>query len=178
MTDEQSPGKAGTFQGEYFGQALTSFLKGLRSSEALIQRILSAHGLAEIDPSRWYDLELARSIYYDVGRTIGPRALYNVGVEILTSAVFPPGIETPGAALASIDAAYRMNARGANLGSIAAQVEEDSALMVFTTPFPCSLDQGICAGACSHFGFTPLVEHRGDSCRDRGDEACEYQVSW
>ena len=178
MSDTQYPAKRGTYQGEYYGEALTSFLKALGSSQAVLQDILGRHGLDTIDPETWYDLELARSIYYDVGRLVGPQALYNVGVQILTSAVFPPGIDGPESALTSIDAAYRMNTRGPELGSIVAEVEEDSARMLFSTPFPCRLDQGICAGACEHFGFTPIVEHRGAGCRDRGDTTCEYQVSW
>lgn len=169
---------AGPYSGEYFGGALTAFLRGLSSSDTLVAEILAMHELETIDPDQWYDLELARSIYYEVGRRIGPRSLYNVGAEILTSAVFPPGVDSPEALLSSIDAAYRLNARGTNLGEIVAEVQEDSARMIFTTPFPCDLDRGICAGACLHFGFTPLVEHRQGSCRDQDGQVCEYQVSW
>jgi hypothetical protein len=167
------------YEGEYSGAALSSFIKGLGQSESVIQRILQPHGLKAIDPEQWYDLELARAIYYDLEKHVGSRTLYNVGIQMIESAPFPPQINDVPSVLSSLNGAYSMNVRGPQIGGITTVLEDDDAAVVtFSTPFPCHLEQGVVAGCCKKFGATPLLEHGPEGCRDQGNPECVYHISW
>lgn len=172
-------GRTTRFQGEYAGCVIEGLMKALVQSPDTIQRILNEHGLQAIEPDKWYDLELTRAIFYDIQRLIGPRALYNVGVHVYLAAPVPPEIKDPASALASLDAVYRMNARGPDIGGVTTRMDGvRSARLKFTQPIPCQLDQGICAGCCKRFGAVALVEHGPGGCRDDGNPFCEMHVSW
>ncbi|GIV95464.1 MAG: hypothetical protein KatS3mg057_0121 [Herpetosiphonaceae bacterium] len=170
-----------TYEGEYSGAALQSFIRGLKQSPQIITAILRKHGIDQIDPNAWYKLETARAIYADIGKMIGNASLSAVGVEIINSAVFPPGINDVKSALESIQPAYEMNVRGrngSNLGRITCEfLGKRRARMTFSTPFPCALDQGIIQGCAKRFGATALIVH-SPGCRDQGAEACTYTVDW
>src|SRR5690606_2638467 len=123
----------------YLGAALRSFVRGLSQSEAIVNQILLNHGLKEIDEKQWYDLNTARSIYYTVGKQVGERSLHAVGLQMISTAQFPPGIDDIKSVLKSLDAAYKMNCQGAEIGAITCDFEDDhSAMVVFATPFPCA----------------------------------------
>ncbi len=166
------------FKGEYAGAALHSFLRGLKQAPQIITTILRKHGITEIDPNAWYDLETARSIYASVGKQVGSFSLTAVGSEMINTAKFPPAINDVTSALQSIQAAYLMSARGTNLGEITCDVKHDRrAVLVFSTPFPCALDKGIIQGCVKRFGGLPMIEH-GIGCRDEGATSCTYTVNW
>lgn len=167
------------FEGQYFGAALQAFVHGLASSATLVQQILEAHGLKAIEADRWYDLNLARSIYYTVGRQVGERSLFGVGLQMIDAAPFPPGIQDVRGVLASLDHAYHMNVRGPAIGSITAEFEgEYAAIVTFSTPFPCALCRGIVQGCCRKFVASALLEHGPGGCVDTGAPACTFHVAW
>jgi hypothetical protein len=167
------------FEGQYHGAALQAFIRGLASSETLVQQILQAHDLTDIAADVWYDLNLARSIYYTVGKQIGERSLFGVGLRMIDSATFPPGITDVRAVLASLDHAYHMNVRGPAIGSITAEFEDDcSAIVTFATPFPCALSRGITQGCCRKFVANALLEHGPGGCIDTGAPDCKLHVAW
>lgn len=167
------------FEGQYLGAALQSFVRGLSHSEALIREILAAHGLVAIDADEWYDLNTARSIYYTVGQQIGERSLYTVGLAMIDSAQFPPGITDIRSVLDSLDHAYHMNARGPAIGHILCDFEDEhTALVTFATPFPCSLSRGVIHGCCRRFNPDAVVEHGPGGCVDHGAGECVFHISW
>lgn len=167
------------FEGQYKGAALRSFVLGLGQSEAIIKQILRTHGLERIDEEQWYDLNTARSIYYTVGKQVGERSLHAVGLTMITTATFPPGIDDIKSVLQSLDAAYKLNCRGPEIGRIDTEFEDEaSALVTFATPFPCSLSRGILLGCAKRFAPDALIEHIPGSCVDDGDPACTYHVAW
>ncbi|HEU4407389.1 MAG TPA: hypothetical protein VFS43_19130 [Polyangiaceae bacterium] len=167
------------FEGQYFGAALHSFVKGLSQSEALTEQILRSHGIDHVDPALWYDLNTARSIYYTVGKQIGERSLQAVGLQMIDSAPFPPGINDIKSVLQSLDHAYHMNVRGPEIGYISCDFEgEGNALVTFATPFPCALSRGILRGCARKFAPEALVEHGPDGCIDGGAASCTFHVTW
>lgn len=168
-----------SFEGTYSGAALNSFVLGLRQSEALVNQILRTHGLDGIDPARWYDLNTARSIYYTVGEQVGERSLHGVGLQMIETAQFPPEIADIKRLLASLDVAYKLNCRGPEIGVITCEFEDDhTALVSFSTPFPCALCRGIIHGCAKKFASDALIEHSPDGCVDKGDASCTYHVTW
>lgn len=167
------------FKGQYFGAALHAFVKGLRQSEALTEQILRSHGLERIEPDQWYDLNTARSIYDTVGQQIGECSLHAVGLQMIDSAPFPPGIDDICGVLASLDHAYHMNVRGPEIGYIACDFEGDhAALVTFATPFPCALTRGIVQGCARKFVSDALIEHAPDGCVDEGAPSCSFHITW
>lgn len=167
------------FQGQYLGAALRSFVRGLHQSEAIVRQILRNHGLEKIDENQWYDLNTARSIYYTVGSQVGERSLHAVGLEMIGSAQFPPAIDDIKSLLMSLDAAYRMNCRGPEIGAITCEFEDDhTALVVFATPFPCALSRGILQGCARKFAPDALIEHSPEGCVDKGASSCCFHVAW
>lgn len=167
------------FEGTYSGAALNSFVLGLRQSEVLVKHILRAHGLESIDPTRWYDLNTARSIYYTVGEQVGERSLYGVGLQMIETAQFPPEIADVKSLLASLDVAYKLNCRGPEIGVITCEFEDDhAAIVTFATPFPCALCRGILHGCAKRFARDALIEHSAGGCVDKGAASCTYHVTW
>ena len=168
------------YDGEYSGAALHSFMMGVGQSPTTIARILEPYGLKAIDPEIWYDLELARKIYYDIERVVGSSTLFNVGNQMIQTAPFPPFINSVPTVLERLNGAYTMNVRGPKIGEIITELDEDNdaAVVIFSTPFPCHLEQGIVVGCCRKFDGQPLLEHGADGCRDKGDPACTYHISW
>jgi hypothetical protein len=154
-------------------------MKGLRQSETVIQQILAAHDLTTIDPETWYPLDTARSIYRSVAEHVGDNTLFQVGLEMIGSAPFPPNVTDVRGVLSILDMVYQMNARGDNIGGISCTfTDETSATIVFTTPFPCALERGIIQGCCDRYDAQALIEHGANECRDQGASRCVYFVSW
>lgn len=165
--------------GEYNGAALYSFLLGLGHSEALVKKVLRDAGVEGIDPNRWYDINWAMSVYYAIYEKIGRGALIAVGKKMIEAAPFPPGLDDAKSLLPGLDAAYRMNVRGADIGEITCEFDDDhSATLVWSTLGPCPLNIGIIEGCCSRVGSPALVEHGAGGCMDEGGPSCTYLVSF
>ncbi|KIG19187.1 hypothetical protein DB30_04652 [Enhygromyxa salina] len=163
---------------EYNGAALNSFILALGHSEAIINKLLSDAGVDQIDPERWYDFGWASALYFKIEAEVGRGAIMEVGKKMVETAEFPPNIDGIQTLLMSLDHAYRLNARGPNVGKISCTIDDDhSAMLEFSPKFPCALHIGIIEGSCSRYGARALIEH-ADGCIDNGDPACTYYVSW
>lgn len=164
------------YKGEYLGMALQSFLKATQRYGTVAGMILQQHGLSDIDPEAWYDLNTARSIYYTVGEQVGPNTLETVGMSIIETARFPDNIQSVRQALESLDIAYKMNVRGEDIGYISCDFKASNrATVTFSVPFPCHLNRGIIRGCARSFGQLATVSH-GQGCRDQGANECTYFV--
>ena len=65
------------------------------------------------------------------------------------------------------------------IGDIAVTFPDDhSAVVTFTTPFPCALSKGVIQGCCRKYGERALIEHRTGGCVDDGGRSCAYYVTW
>lgn len=167
------------FDGQYHGAALHSFIRGLGHSQQIVEQILHSQNMTGIDPDAWYDLNVARAIYMAIAKQVGERSLHAVGLKMIETAPFPPQINSVRTVLESLDAAYRMNVRGNNIGGITCTFDDErSALVVFSTPFPCALERGVVLGCCKKFGASALIEHGPEGCRDDGAPFCSYRVTW
>ena len=164
---------------EYSGAALNSFILALGHAHDVVHKILSDAGVERIDPDRWYDFDWASAIYFKIGAQVGRGALIEVGRNMIQTAEFPPGIDGVASVLMSLDMAYRLNARGPNIGEITTVLEDEhSATSVWSPKFPCALNVGILEGSCARYGAKPLIEHGAGGCVDEGGSACTYHVSW
>ncbi|PRQ02435.1 hypothetical protein ENSA5_23630 [Enhygromyxa salina] len=164
---------------EYKGAALNSFILALGHSKSVISKLLADAGVDKIEPERWYDYDWARGLYYKIEAEVGPSAVIAVGRKMIETADYPPDIDGIQTLLMALGHAYRLNARGPDVGEITCELEDEhSATLVFTPKFPCALNIGIVEGSCSRYGEQALIEHGPNGCLDRGDPACTYHVSW
>lgn len=162
--------------GEYNGSALQSFLE---ASPLEWERdiLLNQVGLESIDPNKWYPLDVARKLYYGVEAMMGSQSLMRVGKAIIENAKLPDPPSNPKDALTNIQKVYQMIVRGTGLGEIVVnEIDSDTISLVFSTPFPCLLDQGMIMGCASIYGKTADIEHIGSSCRDKSSDHCVYIV--
>lgn len=167
------------YEGEYYGSALKSFILALGHSQALTRKILEDNGVEGIDPERWYELNWAISIYTMIEKQVGSRAVTAVGLSMIEAAPFPPNLKNVRDVLASLDAAFHLNARGPCTGGIVTTFDDDrSATLDWTAPGPCALNLGIIQGCCNRFGARALVEHGANGCMERGAPSCTYLVTW
>lgn len=164
---------------EYSGAALNSFILALGHAREVVQKILADAGVDRIDPERWYDFDWASSVYFKIGAQVGRGAVIEVGRQMIQTAEYPPGIDDIPTLLMSLDAAYRLNARGSDIGEIRCTIEDEhSATLVWTPKFPCELNIGILEGSCARYGARALVEHGSGGCLNEGGSSCTYHVSW
>ena len=163
--------------GEYHGAALAAVVNSI-PSDIIKERILRRVGIQEIDTEAWYDLHTARAIYFGVEQMIGANTIHYVGQNIIHNAQFPENITNSFEALNSIKDAYTNSVRGKNLGEISfKKLDDKNAVMEFSSPFSCQLDQGIMTGCTIRYGDLITILHVGNSCRSQGDDSCTYHVS-
>ncbi|MCA9716473.1 MAG: hypothetical protein H6713_15220 [Myxococcales bacterium] len=166
-------------EGRYNGAALNSFLLGLGHSDALVKKVLNDAGVDTIDPGRWYEINWAIGIYFAIAEQIGRAAIIAVGKKMIETAPFPPIDRNIKSLLMSLDAAYRLNAEGPNIGGITTEFHDDtSATSVWTSMGPCPLNIGIIQGCCSKLGIHAIVEHAPGECMDKGGASCTYHISF
>ena len=108
-----------------------------------------------------------------------PAAIIAVGKKMIETAPFPPIDRNIKSLLMSLDAAYRLNAEGPNIGGITTEFHDDtSATSVWTSMGPCPLNIGIIQGCCSKLGIHAIVEHAPGECMDKGGASCTYHISF
>lgn len=168
-------------EGQHRGAVLQAFVLALGQSPAA-QRVLKKEGLSLIEPRRWYDLNLARTLYYNLREQVGERTLYQAGFTMMDAALGPAAIEAPHdirSLLLALESIYRRFTRGPHIGGFTVEFDEGHcATIVCTIPLPCALLRGIIQGSARKVAPTALVEHGEGDCRDQGAAACAYFVSW
>lgn len=167
---------------EQSGAALATFIVALADNQDIVDKILADANIESIDPETWYDYEWAVAFFYRIERELGKAALTEIGRSMIQSALFPPQIDSVEVLLGSLDAWFKLNARGPDVGGFTCEFEDEHAAVIENSAWgPCSLNLGVIAGACSRFGVKPLIEHAAGGCQDPGDgrpSTCVYRVSW
>jgi hypothetical protein len=163
------------------GSAVLATLQGIDPN--IVRPIAQKYGLVDIHAEGWYPqqawLDTLKAL--DEDHSGGTLNLVSVGMEIPKSADWPEGINSFEAALRSIDEAYYMNHRHGEIGHYRAERIDDSHIdVICDNPYPCNFDYGIVYGTASIFGRKAeyTIVHDEDTCRQKGDAACIYHVTW
>jgi hypothetical protein len=177
------PFEATSAKVEVNGETVLAVVAGMGAFSARAVRILELHGLGQPQPGSWYQQQAWLNAFKDIARTLGPRALFRVGLEIPARAQFPPDLTTMEQGLAAIDTAYRMNHRGGDIGSYEyLATGPRSATMVCRNPYPSEFDRGIIQAMANRFRNAECVpEVKVDTTRPtrvQGGESCTYLVTW
>jgi hypothetical protein len=143
-------------------------------------RLLADHGIETLQPDEWYSQQAYLDAYEAIVDDIGESTLRQIGEATPDHAEWPPHVDGPFQALASIDDAYSMNHRGGEIGYYeATKVDENTATVECKTPYPCEYDEALVEGTAAKFadGYVSL-EETGPQCRAEGGQVCEYTVNW
>jgi len=165
------------------GQTVLAVVKGMGAFAQTASDILARHGIKSPDPMGWYPQQAWLDAFRDIAKSIGSRALNQIGQSIPKSAKFPPGIDSVEKALGSLDAAYHMNHRGGEIGHYNfTENGEGKGVVECRNPYPCDFDAGIIDAMVRRFvpaGSMPKVVHdSAKPCRAKQGESCTFVVSW
>lgn len=165
------------------GQTVLSVVAGMGAFKETAVRLLDRHAIANPQPNAWYPQQAWLDAFREIAERIGGKTLNRIGRSIPRHAKFPPGIDSVEKALCSLDAAYRLNHRGGEIGHIAfSKTGPSSGIVVGKNPYPCEFDQGLVEAVANQFkpaGSVVRVEHDlTKPCRKKQGESCTYLVSW
>lgn len=166
---------------EVRGSAILSVVNGVPDVyEDQARRLLADGGIDDPQPDGWYSQAAYLDAYREIAERVGEKTVEQIGQSAPENAEWPPGVDTPLAALESIDDAYQMNHRGGDIGSYeVVDSEPESATVRCRNPYPCAFDRGLLEGTVETFSddYADLREI-GDDCREDGADACTYEVTW
>ncbi len=170
---------------EVLGQAVLSIVDGMELFKGRAMRVLAENGISGLQADAWYRQQSVLNAFKTIFEKIGPNTVRTIGRKIPANAPFPPEINTLDIALQSIDVAYKMNHRSSGqVGSYRfVRTNERLARMTCENPYPCEMDLGLIEAMADRFRPKDAVRLRvdhepGGPCRHRGDESCQYLITW
>lgn len=170
---------------EVNGETVRSVIDGMGAFKLQAKKLLAQHGIPDPLAGRWYPQQAWLDAFRAISEKLGDATLFAIGKAIPRNAKFPPGVDSLGKALASIDAAYRMNHRGGDIGRyVLKRTGECAAVVICENPYPCEFDRGIVSAMTERFrpkGCSHKARVRHDpeaGCRKRGGERCVFRIAW
>ncbi len=168
---------------EVFGAAMLAFVQSINFEN--FSAILQKHGLTQIEPNRWYPQQIWLDVFSDI--TNNPNATSNmvsIGMKVIETAPLDmmEGVSFTDMML-GFSTSYTGSNRGADIGSIEAQVLGDKhILMVDKTPYPDDFVYGAYYAMARKFlpPNTKFVVKFDDDTprREQGGEATLVHITW
>jgi len=188
---------------EVNGPTVYSIIAGLGYFTNLSRRYFSRVNIGtvvnkklEIDMNGWYPQEAWLEAFKNIAEQVGDKVLYNIGLSVPESAVFPPWVVDIDTAIKAIDIAYHLNHRkdgkalfDVNTGTMYEGIghygyERDPSganriISVSRNPYPCAFDKGIITAMAHKFQPNAQVTHNDSKeCRSKGADSCTYIITW
>ena len=163
------------------GTTINSIIQSFMSQGVAKSFIENALGTAEIKLDEFYPADKFHEMLGQIEKDMHSAVVRRVGMNIIETAKWPPGIENAEAALASIDVAYKMNHEPNDPKKIGTytfkKIDYKNFEIHCDNAYPCSLDDGVIYAAAKKFhDNTVAVKHVKGSCRSNGDQKCVYTV--
>jgi hypothetical protein len=183
---------------EIMGPNVVAPLEGMGAFRRMAEDILAKAGLGNVvaDDQHWYPLQNYLDAFKLISEKTGDSTLFQIGKKVMSTAVLPP-MNSIEEALGLMDIAYHMNYRNAKgqilfdpkrkpallegIGHYQSQLfpGEKKAVMICSSPFPCSYDRGIVTEFAQHYQSKVVVKHEeGSECRKDRADACRFVVTW
>jgi hypothetical protein len=187
---------------EVYGASIDAIVEAFRLFPSVALKQLVNYGIGTvkgrdivIDREAWYPMSNWLAAYESIAKTVGPRALMQIGQQIPKHAPFPPTINDIHSALASLNAAYHMNHRkrgkvmfDPETGQLTPGIgsygytpvpRERKIISVCENPYPCDFDKGLITALANRFEKMSRVVHDDDApCRRTNAESCTYTITW
>ena len=90
-------------------------------TEKIAMSILTAKGLQDPKPDAWYNLQAVLDVMKDLYESFNPGLLTRTGNRVAQVVQLPPHWKSLDIALKELDVGYKMNHRGGQIGSYAAE---------------------------------------------------------
>ncbi|MUW15002.1 hypothetical protein GJ633_10265 [Halorubrum sp. CBA1125] len=143
---------------------------------------LEAEGISDPDPDEWYPQQAWLNAFETIAADLQPHVLDRLGETLPSVAEWPNDFDTVSDGLRSIDAAYRRNHRGGDIGRYRFESTGDrTGTVECHNPYPCRFDRGLVRGVARRDAPVDafvFVEETGETCRRRGGDRCTYTVHW
>ena len=174
--------KAFSATAQVLGQSVLAIVGGMENNRARALQLLAEQGLSPLEPEGWYPQQPVLDVFRCIFERIGPSTVRAIGRKIPEWAVFPKAASIEDA-LRGIQVAYQLNHRHGDIGRYHFEPTGlRSGRVVCENPYPCDFDQGLVEAVAERarplHSLRVRVEHAPSSCRQRGDDACVYAVSW
>jgi hypothetical protein len=187
---------------EAYGASIDAVVEAFRLFPSVALKQLVTYGIGTIkgrdiviDREAWYPQTSWLSAYESIAKTVGPRALTQIGQQVPKHAPFPPSINDIHTAVASLNIAYHMNHRkrgkvmfDAETGTLTSGIgsygytsvpRERKIVSVCENPYPCDFDRGILTALATRFERMARVTHDDDlPCRRNSADSCTYVITW
>ena len=170
---------------EVNGETVLSVVDGMGAFKTRAYQLLEQNGIVDPKPGSWYPQQAWLNAFKEIAEKVGETTLYQICLSIPENANFPPGIDSLGKALASLDQAYHMNHQGGNIGHYNLERTREKEVKVHcNNPYPCEFDRGILTS------FVRLFKPKGSNkparivhddsapCRQKGEDSCTYLITW
>ena len=169
---------------EIIGQAILDFGEAVGSEQ--FQVFFERNGLVDIQPDRWYPAQKWLDVLNDIADT--GSAMFDfvsIGIRQLELAVIPPEFDAMPLIdiLKNLEEAYRLNYRGADIGSITVELVDDKHVKVIIRSFePDHLWYGNLHGLMRRFapkGLDYTITYDSDvPRREEGGDVTIIHVKW
>lgn len=124
--------------GEVLGASMLALPACLKANE--IMPLLQRHGLAEIDPQKWYPQQGILNLYRDIeeGRSNVSENLVSIGIKSVETMGFPPEVNTMQSMIMAMAGSYDQVHRNIQPGegTWGRLVGENHAQAILNTPYP------------------------------------------
>ena len=119
----------------------------------LAREMLVRYGLpADPEPGHWYPLQAWLDVLSELELFYGEHTVYPVGLQIISTSVWPTHIATLEQALRALDESCRLNVQGKTIGYYRVEGEYPRQMVVeCLTPTPVSFECGIITGLAREF---------------------------
>ena len=168
---------------------------------SVLQRILVEKGIVEpgkpsspLTEEMWFPLESWLAVHKVIHDEIGSGTMMAMGTRITENRHFPPSIRDIPSALDALDIVLHKSHR--KLGCVMYDVAtgqmmegignyrtryifgHSKAEVTSDTPYPCYVDLSILTGLAQTYERAASVVHAPGDCRQDGDVACKYIITW
>jgi hypothetical protein len=168
------------------GQTILSVVNAMEFGQGTRLNILEKHGLADVDPTGWYDQQNWLDAFKEIRDSLGTNTLYIIGKAIPANAKFPPEIDSLEKALNAIDVAYHMNHTKGEIGNYKLtefDTTKRRAVMTCNNPYPSDFDRGIISAMLIRFKPKDSLKYEvaldtSKESRLKGADSCTYIIKW
>jgi len=149
---------------EVLGKAFKGFFDGAGVFKSQVAKIFAEHGIAEIEPERWYLLETIEAIVKELQKKIGEGFILQVGKALSDHLILPPSIDSFEKIITiALDAAFTVHHRNAPGGNIAEQLAPNKYKLSCDVPYPPKFNEGILKGFSVKFNTPAIIDRIMDS---------------
>lgn len=135
-------------------------------------------GLSTVEAGRWYPQTLLLRYLQIILKTDGEDILFETGMKLIASTLFPSNVTTFHEAISSMDLGYAIahrNQVGSMFGLRASGTMQLD--IIAANPYPCPFDWGILQGIMKRFSPAARLSHDfSQGCRLDSETACHYHL--